>query len=44
MPGAYLKAVVEGAATIGEVIDRAANNGCPASSMITAEAQRRLAQ
>jgi len=44
MTGAHLKALVEGAATIGEVIDHAANNGCPASSLITAEAQRKLAQ
>jgi lysophospholipase L1-like esterase len=33
MPGAYLKAVVQGTATLGVVIDGSANSGCPASSM-----------
>ena len=33
MPGAYLKAMVQGTATLGALIDGSANNGCPASSM-----------
>jgi len=37
MPGAYLKAAVEGTASIGIVIDGSANNGCPASSMPVVE-------
>lgn len=37
MPGAYLKAVVQGTATIGVVIDGTANNGHPLASMPTVE-------
>jgi len=37
MPGAYLKSVVEGTATLGVVIDGSANTGCPASSMPVVE-------
>jgi lysophospholipase L1-like esterase len=33
MPGAYLKAVVQGTTTVGLIVDATANRDCPASSM-----------
>ena len=37
MPGAYVRAVFQGSATVGLVIDGTANKGCPAASMPVVE-------